>query len=86
MSPFIFFLRNILMNTILLGGEEMEREYEVDRNPCCPGSLARACVPFQIMNQVFSPREALKKGTLFPELYQPYIIEEDREGGCRYYG
>ncbi|MBU5311858.1 spore coat associated protein CotJA [Tissierella carlieri] len=64
----------------------MDREYEGEGRPCCPGALARACVPFQIMNQVFSPREALKKGTLFPELYQPYIVEEHREGGCRCYG
>lgn len=42
--------------------------------------LARAYVPFQIMNQIFSPSEALRKGTLFPELYQPYKI-----GGI-YYG
>lgn len=33
--------------------------------------LATACVPFQIMNQVFNQSEALKKGTLFPELYKP---------------
>lgn len=35
-------------------------------------SLARVYIPFQIMNRVFSPSEALKKGTLFPELYKPY--------------
>lgn len=64
----------------------MDRKYEGEGRPCCPGSLARACVPFQTMNQVFSPREALKKGTLFPELYQPYIVEDNREGGCRSYG
>lgn len=37
--------------------------------------LARAYVPFQIMNQVYSPKEALDKGTLFPELYRPYHME-----------
>lgn len=36
--------------------------------------LARAYVPFQIMNQTFTPKEALCKGTLFPELYKPYCI------------
>lgn len=46
----------------------MDRDYGENNRPCCPGSLARACVPFQTMNQVFSPREALKAGTLFPEL------------------
>ena len=37
-------------------------------------ALARAYVPFQIMNQVYSPSEALEKGTLFPELYRPYKV------------
>ena len=37
--------------------------------------LARAYIPFQIMNQVYSPKEALEKGTLFPELYRPYIVK-----------
>lgn len=36
--------------------------------------LAQASVPFQIMGKVFSPREALCKGTLFPELYKPYVM------------
>jgi hypothetical protein len=39
-------------------------------------SLARVYIPFQIMNRVFSPSEALKNGTLFPELYRPYRVEE----------
>ena len=44
--------------------------------------LARAYVPFQIMNQVFSPSEALEKGTLFPELYKPYEAKsQDIYGG-----
>lgn len=34
--------------------------------------LAQAYMPFQVMNKVFSPKEALCKGTLFPELYMPY--------------
>ena len=37
-------------------------------------TLARAYVPFQTMNQVYSPNEALKRGTLFPELYRPYTV------------
>ncbi|NMB27411.1 MAG: spore coat associated protein CotJA [Tissierellia bacterium] len=44
--------------------------------------LARAYVPIQIMNQVYSPSEALKKGTLFPELYRPYKVgTRDVSGG-----
>ncbi|WP_353094103.1 spore coat associated protein CotJA [Tissierella praeacuta] len=64
----------------------MYKEYDIQDTPCCPGALARACVPFQFMDQVFSPREALQKGTLFPELYQPYIVRDNRESGCRMYG
>ncbi|CAK7001297.1 hypothetical protein CIW83_13580 [Tissierella sp. P1] len=64
----------------------MDREYEGEGRPCCPGALARACVPFQIMNQVFSPREALKAGTLFPELVKPFfttgIGDNERGGRC----
>jgi len=48
--------------------------------------LARAYVPFQIMNQVFSPNEALKNGTLFPELYRPYELKPNKGYGGAYYG
>ena len=34
--------------------------------------LAAAYVPFQNFCTMFSPLEALKKGTAFPELYSPY--------------
>lgn len=64
----------------------MERGYEIENQPCCPGELARACVPSQVMSQLFSPREALQKGTLFPELYKPYVMKDHSEGGCRCYG
>jgi len=37
--------------------------------------LANAYVPFQIMDKVFSPKEALMKGTLFPELHDTYKKE-----------
>lgn len=66
----------------------MEREYEIGNGPCCPGSLARACIPSQIMNQIYSPEEALKKGTLFPELYKPDFTTGigDRNRGGMYCG
>ena len=48
--------------------------------------LARAYVPFQIMNQVYSPSEALKRGTLFPELYKPYKPGKKDSSGGGYYG
>lgn len=47
--------------------------------------LARAYVPFQRLNQVFDPKEALMKGTLFPELYMPYTKSEREHHGGRYY-
>lgn len=34
--------------------------------------LAQAYVIWQKYGQIFSPAEALEKGTLFPELYSPY--------------
>lgn len=34
--------------------------------------LAAAYVPFQELCTLFSPVEALKHGTAFPELYSPY--------------
>lgn len=50
----------------------------MNRDFCYPrpyeNELAKAYVPFQIMNQTYSQEEALKKGTLFPELYKPYRI------------
>lgn len=40
--------------------------------------LARAYIPFQEFNQVLPPQEGLRRGTIFPELIQPYY---SREGG-----
>lgn len=37
-----------------------------------PVRLAEAYVIWQKYGQIFSPAEALEKGTLFPELYSPY--------------
>lgn len=34
--------------------------------------LARAYVPFQVYSTRFEPLEALRRGTIFPELYMPY--------------
>lgn len=35
--------------------------------------LARAYVPPQVYSGIMSPAEGLQKGTVFPELYQPYV-------------
>lgn len=34
--------------------------------------LAQAYVVWQKYGQIYSPAEALKRGTIFPELYSPY--------------
>ncbi|NLJ97723.1 MAG: spore coat associated protein CotJA [Tissierellia bacterium] len=62
----------------------MNRDYYYERRG--EKMLARAYVPIQIMNQVYSPSEALKKGTLFPELYRPYKAEKMDIGGGGFYG
>lgn len=46
------------------------------QNTC---QLARCYVKFQVLNQVYDQREALERGTLFPELYMPYVINEEKE-------
>ncbi|SHI59550.1 spore coat associated protein CotJA [Lutispora thermophila] len=38
-----------------------------------PGfKLARAYVPFQVMDKIYEPWKGLMRGTIFPELYDPY--------------
>lgn len=44
--------------------------------------LAQAYVPFQVMGMVYDPKEALQKGTLFPELYRPYRYEDSKDRYC----
>ncbi len=34
--------------------------------------LAHAYVPYQYYSNSYPPEEALRKGTLYPELYMPY--------------
>lgn len=62
----------------------MERDCYFNNNEKI--KLARAYVPIQYMHKVYNPREALKHGTLFPELYQPYEIDYDMDLGGKYYG
>jgi len=42
-------------------------------------ALAMAYVPMQALETVFSPEDALMNGTLFPELYKPFLRYQ--EGG-----
>lgn len=41
--------------------------------------LAVAYVPYQKMCTLFSPLEALRKGTVFPELYSPYTGKDKKQ-------
>lgn len=42
--------------------------------------LAMAYVPFQQWSKTFELEQGLSKGTIFPELYKPFL----GEGGCQY--
>jgi hypothetical protein len=42
--------------------------------------LARAYVPYQRWCGMYEPMEALKKGTVFPTLYEPYAERGRKEG------
>ena len=47
---------------------------------CCPPwmQLTEAYVPYQPLRpRKVAPKEALKKGTLFPDLYRPYRMYGD---------
>jgi hypothetical protein len=54
-------------------------------SPCIPQEmvienvrLAAAYVPIQFMCDLYTPMEALAKGTAFPELYSPYDRKDKR--------
>jgi hypothetical protein len=44
-----------------------------ENDECNRMALAHSYVPWQYYNSAFCPQEALMKGTLFPELYGPYM-------------
>ena len=71
----------------------MKQEYPDMRAPqgmaCIPQEmtitdvqLARAYVPWQKMCTTYTPEQALKEGTAFPELSAPYRRESMYEGGA----
>lgn len=42
--------------------------------------LADAYVPYQMLQKVYEPMRGLMKGTIFPELYRPYVkMKKGRE-------
>lgn len=50
-------------------GYQSDSEYQLELEKL---RLARAYIPWQRYGKTYSPREALERGTLFPELYSPY--------------
>ena len=50
----------------------MSEEKKSQAGPVRRMKLAHAYVPFQHYSRSYSPREALQRGTLYPELYMPY--------------
>lgn len=67
------------MNYEMDGGMECDmKEMEHGHEHPMPMNmlLAHAYVPWQCYDQAFSPKEALMKGTLFPELWGVYPIPE----------
>lgn len=53
---------------------------------CKEQELARVYIKMQVINEVFNSKDALKKGTLFPELYKPYNENKNNLKGGRYNG
>lgn len=48
---------------------------------CMPmPKLAHAYVPFQQLKTIYPPMEGLDKGTIFPELYDPYCPKRNHSG------
>ncbi|MBZ9686718.1 spore coat associated protein CotJA [Clostridium estertheticum] len=45
--------------------------------------LAAAYVPYQVLCALFTPVEALRSGTTFPELYSPYKGEDKKSRPCQ---
>jgi hypothetical protein len=57
----------------------------LDKDNCIPQEikienvrLAAAYVPYQYICTLFTPFEALRRGTAFPELYSPYKGEDKK--------
>ncbi len=48
------------------------------RKPYTSLELAQAYIPYQYYTDSYTPKEALRKGTLFPELYRPYLPGKGR--------
>ncbi len=58
---------------------------QTNKNKCdnsvwfVPNTLAAAFVVPQYGGDTFEPMESLKKGTIYPELYKPYVARGQRK-------
>ena len=59
---------------------------DYENSNCKEKELARVYIKTQVLNEVFNSKEALKKGTLFPELYKPYREKGNNLKGGRHNG
>ena len=48
--------------------------------PVCPENpvLANSYVPYQYLDELFEPADALANGTAFPELVRPYVQNQSQ--------
>ncbi len=70
-------MENAMEDDMDCGMDGMKKMPMGDENPMPMNMLlAHAYVPWQCYDKAFSPREALMRGTLFPELWGVYPIPE----------
>ena len=73
--------------------KQIETDKKIQQSPaminCIPQEtvienvrLAAAYVPYQFICTLFTPFEALRRGTAFPELYSPYKGEDKKCRPC----
>jgi len=58
----------------------MNNNYPITNMPMGNWELARVYVISQPYTNMYSPEEGLKRGTIFPDLYMPYINKESKFG------
>jgi hypothetical protein len=82
-APHPFFSRQ-LVKTDKMENKKKQPSAEIKAEAAAPevqaegifpqARLAQAYVIWQRYGPIFSPAEALEKGTIFPELYSPYLF------------
>lgn len=60
----------------------MNKECYMDKPMCKKVIYAKAYIPLQPYENIFSPDDVLKAGTIFMDLYSPY----DHHKKCKHYG